>query len=1007
MKGSLKHYYVAALLIFSPTLQAYEQPTHVVMSEKAAKESVLSVQGGVLQDIGLKAVSDTSQTFRNSKGKDKIIIDLIQDGANFEDNSTRPVNHFFDPINNKALLVDGKERGQKSPDWALEDTRSIGDQDFSYRDARQYFHKALTESSKTGREKNFGLTFQTLGQVIHHLQDMAQPQHVRNDPHCDRWYCVLAGLHNPSRYEKYTDERRGRLPFLPAYASVHSGDDPTTFNIPRTLWHTGDGKGIADYTNRGFVSAGTNFDIIFYPSPVRDLSSAWDADIVDLFAAKGEPVPVGADGKPLSGKMTFFRNTVADHYRPTLTRVNDKASTYSIFDADLTKYNKTYTYYDFWGKAHTTNKLFTLNRFNFDAAHEFLIPRAVGYSAGLINYFFRGKLDFVPDKTDSTKYVIKNLGQELMDGTFTLYYDDAKDIRHIVPGASWSLVIDKNSESAPLSFTPPTDPAPKNEGEYMLVFNGGMGQEKADGGSLGAVVGKKIVAETGGFIITPSSLPADGITGRRLIYKNGSQWVLSKEAGLVAGNIDWKGLYVNGKPTKVLSWRGPNTRYFRDTISSYGFYIDPFIQVVYQNGKLFAVAPYPVLGAAITRDSDGKEWLIVICKQGRADVVYRKPNKESMSMALYNEITAPDGWQRIGYFPLSASHDEARTPWFFNGTGTEAQAMHLRYGFPEKPDRLKIVIHDGFASIANLGNLPEGINEYSGSGLCTKAAIGYSGFTSTSSASSATDNWVVAVDYLDQQEILAKVEEKQRSNFSGESNWGDVYQDASYTVSQSTEAILTFNGEFLNIYKKIENGSGSGSSVARKIYQYSEDNLALLIQYLDLRYNLSSYVQATQSVKTGSDLPVTTEINRWYTLKGKADEFEVSPVEKSVVTRPASKDYSSFWLVSDGNSPLCDYPGTPSQYSGSYSYTSYSAWELATGRMVSNHPQGIAIDGDGNLAFSIAKPNFRDLASIDIYGWNSIKTPYNEYLNYLTDGDLYTVTGVHGTNARFYPIGVK
>jgi hypothetical protein len=40
--------------------------------------------------------------------------------------------------------------------------------------------------------------------------------------------------------------------------------------------------------------------------------------------------------------------------------------------------------------------VFALNRFTFDAAHKFLIPRAVGYSAGLINYFFRGQLEITP-----------------------------------------------------------------------------------------------------------------------------------------------------------------------------------------------------------------------------------------------------------------------------------------------------------------------------------------------------------------------------------------------------------------------------------------------------------------------------------------------------------------------------------------------------------------------------------------------------------------------------------
>jgi hypothetical protein len=50
-------------------------------------------------------------------------------------------------------------------------------------DAREYQLKSLTETTKVDREKNAALLFRTLGQVIHLVQDMAQPQHTRNDPH--------------------------------------------------------------------------------------------------------------------------------------------------------------------------------------------------------------------------------------------------------------------------------------------------------------------------------------------------------------------------------------------------------------------------------------------------------------------------------------------------------------------------------------------------------------------------------------------------------------------------------------------------------------------------------------------------------------------------------------------------------------------------------------------------------------------------------------------------------
>jgi len=54
----------------------------------------------------------------------------------------------------------------------------------------------------------------------------------------------------------------------------------------------------------------------------------------------------------------------------------------------------------------------------------YFFPRH-GLHRGLINYFFRCKIDVVPDPNDPTGYLIKNLGPETMNGTFEFHYDDA------------------------------------------------------------------------------------------------------------------------------------------------------------------------------------------------------------------------------------------------------------------------------------------------------------------------------------------------------------------------------------------------------------------------------------------------------------------------------------------------------------------------------------------------------------------------------------------------------
>lgn len=146
-----------------------------------------------LKDIGLIfPIESEKQQFPNSDGIPKSIIKLIQDGAAFEDEGLRALSHFFNPVTNKQLDTAGISLiNNTSPDWALEDNGDIilnlaFPQKFSYKDARQYFYEALTTVDNIERNKKMGLSFQTLGQVIHHVQDMAQPQHVRNDAHLDK-----------------------------------------------------------------------------------------------------------------------------------------------------------------------------------------------------------------------------------------------------------------------------------------------------------------------------------------------------------------------------------------------------------------------------------------------------------------------------------------------------------------------------------------------------------------------------------------------------------------------------------------------------------------------------------------------------------------------------------------------------------------------------------------------------------------------------------------------------
>lgn len=122
-----------------------------------------------------------------------------------------------------------------------------------------------------------------------------------------------------------------------------------------------------------------------------------------------------------------------------------------------------------------------------DAVHaayaDKLLPRAISYSAGLLDYFFRGKLDFelIAGKGQGGQMglTITNTGSETMDGTFGLYAENEN--RGESPEVSVAQSLGAGATSERISFTPT-----RRAKKYVLVFQGRLGAE-AEGAVAGIV----------------------------------------------------------------------------------------------------------------------------------------------------------------------------------------------------------------------------------------------------------------------------------------------------------------------------------------------------------------------------------------------------------------------------------------------------------------------------------------------------------------------------------------
>jgi hypothetical protein len=406
----------------------YEVDTHDHITRNAIMRSVVA-EPDMLRALGLEfSIDDRRLTFQNSRNEYRTILELTADGSRYEDGfgctDTRPTNHFFDPENDRPLTYLFRTWGLRSPDWALEDQQDAEGQEYSLKDALDRFHEAMSLPEKEQRERSFGLLFQTLGHVMHHVQDMAQPEHVRNDAHlvtpCRPNWLPDLFWEDKSLYEHHTNQEEvlRRLP-----VDGYEIPSASVFNQARKFW-VSRGRGMAEFTNSNFVSMDTNFW-------GHDQSIRTDPEYRLPQGDLGEKVRIEdlLEHNPwwLRGWVQFVRTTVSDGN--TGDRVtNERASTYSIFAPDLKQY------------VDEPFPIFTLNRFNFSAAHEFLMPRAVAYSAGLINHFFRGRMkvadvldDIDPDSGRPLyRVLIQNEslpGFDFYDGKFEVYFEDSRENR--------------------------------------------------------------------------------------------------------------------------------------------------------------------------------------------------------------------------------------------------------------------------------------------------------------------------------------------------------------------------------------------------------------------------------------------------------------------------------------------------------------------------------------------------------------------------------------------------
>ncbi len=469
----------------APPGHAYEVDTHRAVSNVALRRP------DCVADDYLKNQLLLSDGY-NTATSNGTLADRLEAGAEHEDTETlsRPRNHFYNPVTNGGL--NDIFSGTSSLLWAYDHP----DNQLDWRAAREAYERSFTAGSKTQRLTELGNAFFALGHVIHLVQDCGQPQHTRNDAHIT----YFPG----APYEDYCHAHFGNaatISLLPSEGipAFNGGSSPFD-GIPGSFasyWDTGQyfgqadfagfggTPGLAEYSNAYFLTDDTMFGtfrmgLLNRPNTTRPLQVRLTEALENHSTSANHRF---ANPALRSTDLTSFYPD-SNVRRITLQREGE--------DLAGAVHYLTLQQRDAGGNVvHTTPHLCLINNSNeigfnavtYQTYAEMLLPKAVAYSAGVLNYFFRGKLDLqVRWQEGAQQYqvtVTNRSGYDLGAGTWKLYQDDQAENRSEIPATFnyGGSLADGGSFTATFAAT-------SRPGPYTVVFKGTVGDE-ADLGVIG------------------------------------------------------------------------------------------------------------------------------------------------------------------------------------------------------------------------------------------------------------------------------------------------------------------------------------------------------------------------------------------------------------------------------------------------------------------------------------------------------------------------------------------
>ncbi|HKY21276.1 MAG TPA: hypothetical protein VJM31_08660 [Vicinamibacterales bacterium] len=401
--------------------------------------------------------------------------------------SGRYYNHFHDPLRPWATagltsaIVGSNEssvRWMQNPNQAAS---GAAGGNWSWHDARRMYYQSLTEPDRDMRNALLAATFRSIGQMMHLVVDASNPDHARNDPHplasvkklgywnYDKW--MLARHTGNHRLDQFVPSLLANpIGFDPSILQIPiSGTEPAKVPIARLI--------DSDTYHGGNPWVTFNATDPRLPAPIglSEISNAnfFSEDTLEAGYPNPRPSTVGLIPIEMAGPQPARdgRNVVRRYWtRPEGLGLLPANPARAQCAADA-----------FFAWLVKPKPYWCMDRVVWDQTGVHMLPRAVGYARGVLEYFFRGSLRVVRanPRNDGLYLDFINTSSEQMDGVFEVYarYEKGSQSerreRVAVLNDGMPIVLEPGEFARHRWNISATAPTPY----YVLVFRGRLGLE--------------------------------------------------------------------------------------------------------------------------------------------------------------------------------------------------------------------------------------------------------------------------------------------------------------------------------------------------------------------------------------------------------------------------------------------------------------------------------------------------------------------------------------------------